>query len=257
MIVTGKNAVAEALRGGASCERLYLKKDSGDEALNGLAALAGKRGVPVSFEERDVLDRLAGGEKHRGAVLIRSGFAYSSLEDILGLAAERGEKPFVVILDEIADPQNLGAIIRTAECAGVHGVVIPERRGAGVTGTVLRQGAGAPEHVPVAKVRNVNDAVKRLKALNVFVYAAEAGGPSVFDADLTGAAAIVIGSEGKGVRRLTRELCDGTVSIPMKGRINSLNASAAAAVVIYEKVRQDALRGAETEKNSPENAGKD
>lgn len=192
--------------------------------------------MPVKTVDRKALDRAAEGAAHQGCIGYCSDYAYSDIDGILSVAEERGEKPFVIILDGIEDPHNLGGILRTGECGGVHGVIIGKNRQVAVTDTVIKVAEGAAEYIKVARVTNINDAIRELKAKNVWVYALDMGGDDIYKADLCGATALVVGAEGKGISRLTRELCDGVLSIPMRGKINSLNASVAAALGIYRKL---------------------
>ena len=238
-LIEGRNAVAEALRSGAPVDKLYIAKGETDRTLGRIAAAARKAGVVVVEADRRKLDAMSATHSHQGVIAIAAAQAYASVEDILQTAAERGEAPLLVVCDEISDPHNLGAIIRTAECAGAHGVIIPKRRSAGLTAVVAKTSAGAVSYLPVARVPNIPALLKDLKKRGVWVFGTAAGGQvPLYEADLRGPAAIVIGSEGDGMGRLVGENCDFQVSIPLKGRINSLNASAAAAVLLYEALRQ-------------------
>lgn len=238
MIIEGKNAVTEALKGGATPEKLYVQKGAGEGVIRNIIGLAKERGLKVTFVDKTVLERLSPSGRHQGVMLFQTEFAYSEVEDILNAAKEKNEPPFILLLDGLSDPHNLGSIIRTAECAGVHGIIIPKHRSVTVNDTVIKCSAGAASHVKIAKVVNINDSIRMLKQQNIYVYAADMDGKVMYSANLTGATALVIGSEGEGVKRLTKELCDGVISIPMAGKINSLNASVAAAVIMYERVRQ-------------------
>ena len=238
-LIEGRNAVAETLRSGAPIDKLYIAKGETDRTLGRIAAAARKSGVVVVEADRRKLDAMSVTHSHQGVIAIAAAQAYASVEDILQKAAERGESPLLVVCDEISDPHNLGAIIRTAECAGAHGVIIPKRRSAGLTAVVAKTSAGAVAHLPVARVANIPALLKDLKKQGIWVFGTAAGGSvALYEADLRGPAAIVIGSEGDGMGRLVGENCDFQVSIPMKGRINSLNASAAAAILLYEALRQ-------------------
>ncbi len=238
-IIEGRNAVWEALRAGTPIDKLYLAKGETDAALGHLAAAARDRGVVVVECDRRKLDAMSVTRAHQGAVAVAAVREYASVEDILAAAREKGEAPLLVVCDELSDPHNLGAVIRTAECAGAHGVVIPKRRSAGLTAVVAKTSAGAVSHIPVARVPNLPAALKDLKKQGVWVFGTAPGGATaLYDADLKGPAAVVIGSEGTGMGRLVAETCDFQVSIPMLGKLNSLNASAAAAIVLYEAVRQ-------------------
>lgn len=239
MLIEGKNPVAEALKSDATVEKLYVQKGADSGVTQAIVCAARDKRVPVTFVDKTTLDKLSQGGRHQGVVAFCTDFVYSELSDVLSYAEERNESPFIVILDELSDPHNLGSIIRTAECAGVHGIVIGKRRGVTVNDTVIKCSAGAAEHVKVAKVTNINDAIKYLQERGLYVYAADMDGKPMYSANLKGAIALVVGGEDSGVKRLTRELCDDVISIPMSGKINSLNASVAAALVIYEKVRQE------------------
>ena len=238
-IIEGRNAVTEALRAGAAIDKIYLAKGETDRTLGRIAAEARKAGIVVVEADRRKLDAMSATHSHQGVIAVAAVRAYATVEDILQRAAGRGEKPLLVVCDEISDPHNLGAIIRTAECAGAHGVVIPKRRSAGLTAVVAKTSAGAVSYLPVAKVPNIPALLKDLQKRGVWVFGTAAEGTTaLYDADLRGPAAVVIGSEGDGMSRLVRESCDFLVSIPMKGQISSLNASAAAAILLYEAVRQ-------------------
>ena len=238
-IIEGRNAVQEALRAGTPIDKIYLAKGETDRTLGRIAAQAKKSGAVVVEADRRKLDAMSVTHSHQGVIAVAAAREYASVEDILAAARERGEPPLVVVCDEISDPHNLGAIIRTAECAGAHGVIVPKRRSAGLTAVVAKTSAGAVSYLPVARVPNIPALLKELKKEGLWIFGAAAeGSASLYEADLKGAAAIVIGSEGDGMSRLARENCDFLVSIPMKGRISSLNASAAAAVLLYEAVRQ-------------------
>ena len=239
MLITGRNAVSEALKSDATAEKLYDQKGEKTGVIKNIVALAREKRIIISFVDKTALDRITQNARHQGVALIQTEYVYSTPEEIVEYANSTGRPPFIVIADEIEDPHNLGGIIRTAECAGVHGIIIGKHRSASVNDTVLRCSAGAASHVRIAKVTNVNDAIKYLKEQNIYVYCADMDGEPMYNANLKGAIALVIGGEGSGVKRLTRELADGVISIPMQGKINSLNASVAAAVVVYEKVRQD------------------
>lgn len=238
-IIEGRNAVLEALRAGRAIDKLYIARGETDRALGHIAGLARERGIAVSDCDRRKLDAMSVTKAHQGVIAVCALRSYASLDDILAVAAERGEEPFVVVCDEISDPHNLGAIIRSAECAGAHGVIIPRRRSAGLTAIVDKTSAGAAEHLPVARVPNLPAALDELKSRGVWIYGTAAEGSSpMWETDLTGSACLVIGSEGDGLGRLVREKCDFLVSIPLLGRVSSLNASAAAAVLLYEMLRQ-------------------
>lgn len=242
-VIEGRNAVIEALRAGRPIDKIYIAKGETDKTLGHIASKARERGIPVSDADRRKLDAMSLTHAHQGVIAIAALKEYCTVEDILAIAKERGEAPFIVACDELSDPHNLGAVIRTAECAGVHGIIIPRRRSAGLTSIVAKTSAGAVEHMAVARVANLSAALKGLKDKGLWIYGTAAEGTSeLWKTDLKGAVCIVIGSEGEGMSRLTSECCDYLVSIPMRGQVSSLNASAAAAVLIYEALRQ---RGAE------------
>jgi len=235
----GRNAVAEALKSGRPIDKLFLAAGDTDKALARLAALAKNAGAVVVETDRRKLDQMSVTGAHQGVIAMAAAHSYATLDEILALAEKRGEAPLVVVCDELSDPHNLGAIVRTAECAGAHGVVIPKRRSVGLTAVVGKASAGALEYLPVARVANLSAALQELKKRGLWIYGTAADGDTpLCRADLRGPAAIVIGSEGEGMGRLVAEQCDFKVSIPLKGRISSLNASAAAAVLLYEAVRQ-------------------
>ena len=238
-LIEGRNAVAEAIRAGRTIDKLYIARGDTDRNLARIAAKARERGIVVTECDRRRLDAMSVTGAHQGVIAQAAVREYSSIEDILALAAERGEDAFVIVCDEIADPHNLGAIIRTAECAGAHGVVIPKRRSAGLTAVVDKASAGAAEHMLIARVPNISAALRELKDGGLWVYGTDAGADSpLWGTDMTGPVCLVIGSEGFGMSRLVRENCDVNVSIPLRGKISSLNASAAASIMIYEVVRQ-------------------
>ena len=238
-IIEGRNAVIEALRAGTNIDKIYLARGETDAALGHIASTARAKGVVVVEADRRKLDGMSRTHAHQGVIALAAVRAYVDVEDLLALAAERGEPPLLVVCDELSDPHNLGAVIRTAECAGAHGVIIPKRRSAGLTAVVAKTSAGAVSHVPVARVANLTACLKELKEEGVWVFGTAADArQTIYQADLKGPAAIVIGSEGDGMSRLVRETCDVLLSIPMKGKLNSLNASAAAAILLYEAVRQ-------------------
>ena len=238
-LIEGRNAVIEALRAGTSIDKIYLQKGETDRTLGHIASTAREKGIVVVDADKRKLDFMSRTHAHQGVIALASVREYVSVADILNAAREKGEAPLIVVCDEISDPHNLGAIIRTAECAGAHGVIIPKRRSAGLTSVVGKTSAGAVSYVPVARVPNIAALLKELQKEGVWVFGAAAEGTTtLYDADLKGPAAIVIGSEGDGMTRLVREGCDFLVSIPMKGKISSLNASAAAAILLYEAVRQ-------------------
>ena len=238
-IIEGRNAVIEALRVGTAIDKIYLLKGETDKTLGHIASKARDAGIVVVDADKRKLDNMSRTHSHQGVIALAAVREYVSVESILENAAAKGEKPLLVVCDEISDPHNLGAILRTAECAGAHGVIIPKRRSAGLTAIVAKTSAGAVSYMPVARVANVSATLKELKKQGVWIFGTAAGGNTMlYDADLKGPCAIVIGSEGDGMTRLVAENCDFLVSIPMQGRISSLNASAAAAILLYEAVRQ-------------------
>lgn len=238
-VIEGRNAVIEALRAGENIDKIFIQKGETDKTLGHIASKARAAGIVVVDADKRKLDGMSRTHAHQGVIALAAMREYVSVEDILAKAAQKNEKPLIVVCDEISDPHNLGAIIRTAECAGAHGIVIPKRRSAGLTAVVAKTSAGAVAHMPVARVANIPSLLKDLKKQGVWVFGTAAGGnTTLYDADLKGSAAIVIGSEGDGMTRLAEENCDFLVSIPMKGKLNSLNASAAAAILLYEAVRQ-------------------
>ena len=231
-VVAGRNPVVEVLSGERDVERVFIA-DGSEGSVSKIVALAREKGVIVDFVPKEKIDSMAPGVKHQGVVAKVSEYKYAEMEDVFAKAEAAGEDPFIIILDEITDPHNLGAIIRTAECAGAHGVIIPKRRAASLTQTVALSAAGAIENMPVVQVTNLGRAIEDLKDKGVWVGAADMDGETYYEANLTGPIAIVIGNEGKGVGRLVKEKCDFVLSIPMYGKINSLNASNAAAVLMY------------------------
>ena len=240
-MLEGRNAVTEALSAGRTIDKLFVADGDTDKALARICAMAKQAGAVVVPTDRRKLDLMSATGAHQGVIAMVAAHAYASIEDILQKAADAGENPLIVICDELSDPHNLGAIIRTAECAGAHGVIIPKRRSVGLTAVVGKASAGALEYLPVARVANIAAAIDTLKKAGVWVCGTAAeGDTSLYMADLKGPAAIVIGNEGQGMSRLVSERCDFKVSIPMKGSISSLNASAAAAIMLYEAVRQRA-----------------
>lgn len=237
--VEGKNAVMEALKAGRPLDKIYIARGEQDKALRFIAQKGKAAGAVISEVDRRKLDSMSVTHAHQGVIAVAAVREYASVSDILALAREKGEAPLVVVCDEISDPHNLGAIIRTAECAGAHGVIIPKHRSAGVTAVVEKTSAGAVEHMAVARVGNLAAALKELQDAGVWIFGTAADGDrSLWEADLKGPAALVIGSEGSGMSRLTRESCDFLLSIPLRGKVSSLNASNAAAIVLYEAVRQ-------------------
>jgi 23S rRNA (guanosine2251-2'-O)-methyltransferase len=238
-IVAGKHAVMEALRSGRTLNKLWISETAQKHMVAPIISEAKKVGVIIQYVDNRKLDQSAAGINHQGVVAQVAPYTYAELDDLLEKAKAKDETPFLLLLDEIEDPHNLGSIIRTAECTGVHGVVIPKRRSAGVTATVSKISAGAAEHVPVARVTNMAQTIEALKAKGIWVAGADAAAHQfAYESDLKMPLAIVIGSEGKGIGRLVKEKCDFLIKLPMYGQLNSLNASVAAAVIMYEAVRQ-------------------
>ena len=235
----GRNALTEALKSGRTIDKVFIAAGDTDRGLQRLAAQAKEAGAVVVPVDRRKLDAMSVTHAHQGVITLAAAHEYATLADIMEEARSRGEEPLIVICDELTDPHNLGAILRSAECAGAHGVVIPKRRSVGLTAVVAKASAGAVEYMKVARVTNITAAIEELKKQGVWIYGTAAeGSVPMYQADLKGAAAIVIGNEGDGMSRLVQKSCDVTVHIPMKGRITSLNASAAATVLLYEAVRQ-------------------
>ena len=244
-LIEGRNAVTEALRAGRNIDKIYIAKGEEDKALGHIASKAREMGIVVVEADRRKLDAMSITHAHQGVIALAAMREYVSVESMLEAAAAKGEQPLLVVCDEISDPHNLGAIIRTAECAGAHGVIIPKRRSVGLTATVAKASAGAVEYMKVARVANINNAIHELKERGVWVFgAAGEGSQPMYRADLTGPAAIVIGNEGDGISQLVRKNCDMLIHIPMSGKISSLNASAAASILLYEAVRQRLNLGA-------------
>lgn len=235
--VVGRNAVRELLRNGRSVDKLYIKSGNREGSIVVLVAEAVSRKIPIVEVSQDKLDILSGGANHQGVVALAAEKQYTDIDSILAIAKERGEMPFVVIADGIEDPQNLGTLIRCAECAGAHGIIIPKRRAVGLTPTVTKSSAGAIEHMAIAKVSNLADAVDKLKKAGLWIFAAEAGGSPYYETDFNVPTAVVLGSEGFGVGRLLKEKSDFTVSIPMYGHVNSLNVATAASVILCHVAR--------------------
>ena len=234
----GRNAVIEAFRAGRTIDKLYIQDGLKDGTISTILRDAKKHDVIVNFVAKEKLDQMSSTRKHQGVIAICSAYAYAEVDDIFAAAEAKGEEPFIFILDEIEDPHNLGAIIRTANLCGAHGVIIPKRRASGLTATVVKASAGAVNYTPVAKVTNIAKTIDDLKKRGMWFACADMDGQIMYDCNLTGAIGLVIGNEGSGVSRLVKEKCDYVVSIPMKGDIDSLNASVAAGVLAYEVVRQ-------------------
>ena len=236
--IEGRNEIIEAFRAGKSIDRLFLLDGANDGALQTIKREAKKHGVRIDFVSRTRLDQLSAGGKHQGAIAYMAAYEYSSVEDILAFAEKKGEEPFIFLLDNIEDPHNLGAIIRTANVCGAHGVIIPKNRAVGLTSTVAKASAGAVNYTRVAKVTNLAKTIEELKEKGLWFVCADMDGETMYKLNLKGAIGLVIGAEGNGVGRLVKEKCDYVASIPMKGDIDSLNASVAAGVLAYEIVRQ-------------------
>lgn len=233
-LLIGRNAVTEALKSDREIDTLILMRNNNNPALSRLASMAKEKGAVVKEVDSKKLDFMCGGANHQGVAAYVAAHEYASVEDIFAYAEEKGEAPFIVVCDEIEDPHNLGAIIRTAECAGVHGVIIPKRRSASLNFTVGKTSAGALEYMRVARVSNLASTIDELKEKGCWVYGADMDGTDYKKTDFSGAVVLVIGSEGKGIGKLIRQKCDAIVSLPIKGNINSLNASVAAGILMYE-----------------------
>ena len=238
LVIYGRNAVLEAFRSGKTIDRLYVQEGVADGTLQSILRTAKKTDAIINFVSKDRLNKYAEGDKHQGVVAMAAAYNYAEVEDILNAAKEKEEPPFIIVLDDIEDPHNLGAIIRTANQAGAHGVIIPKRHAVGLTATVARTSAGAINYTPVAKVTNISRTIEELKEKGIWFACADMSGELMYNCNLTGAIGLVIGSEGSGVSRLVKEKCDFVVKIPMFGQIDSLNASVAAGVLSYEIVRQ-------------------
>lgn len=237
-IVSGRNAVKELLAGGRDIEKLYVQSGDREGSINLLIGIASERKIQIREVDRKKLDELSGGARHQGIVAIAAERNYYSVDDLLAYAEEKGEKPLLIMLDGVTDPHNLGAIIRSAECCGAHGVIIPKRRSVGLTPTVAKASAGAVEHVRVAKVTNLAQTVDELKERGLWFYLADMGGEPYYGTDMTSPTVLVMGSEGFGASRLIKEKCDFTVSIPLYGKVDSMNVSCAASVILAEIARQ-------------------
>jgi 23S rRNA (guanosine2251-2'-O)-methyltransferase len=238
-LIEGRNAVIEALKSDRTIENILVAKGDMTGSISKIVAMAREKSIVIKEVDRKKLDSMSVTGAHQGVMAIVTPYKYCSIDDILDYADKKGEKPFIVILDEIEDPHNLGSIIRTAETCGVHGIIIPKRRNVGITPTVYKTSAGAIEYMKVAKVGNINKAIDMIKERGVWVYGADMDGEGYcFQTDFSGAVALVIGSEGRGISKLTKEKCDGLVKIPMVGNITSLNASVAAGIMMYEVLKQ-------------------
>lgn len=236
--IEGRNAVLEAFRSGKCVDKLFILDGCQDGPVRTIAREARKTDTIINYVSKERLDQLSETRAHQGVIAQAAAYEYSTVDEILARAEEKGEPPFLILLDNVEDPHNLGAIIRTANLVGAHGVIIPKRRAVGLTSTVAKTSAGAINYTPVAKVTNIVRTIEELKEKGIWFVCADMGGEIMYDLDLTGPMGLVIGNEGEGVSRLVREACDFTASIPMKGDIDSLNASVAAGVLAYEIVRQ-------------------
>lgn len=237
-MTVGRNAVKELLASGHDIDKIFVQNGEREGSINLLIGQAKERKITIVEVERVKLDEMTGHAAHQGIVAMAAERDYSTVEDILAYAEEKGEKPFIVLCDGVEDPHNLGAIIRSAECCGVHGIIIPKRRSVGLTSVVGKSSAGAIEHMRIAKVTNLSQTIDELKERGIWFYAADMGGEPAYKTDLKGAIGIVLGSEGEGISRLVKEKCDFTVSIPLYGNVNSMNVSCAGAVLFYEAAKQ-------------------
>ncbi|MHB1653555.1 MAG: 23S rRNA (guanosine(2251)-2'-O)-methyltransferase RlmB [Desulfitobacteriaceae bacterium] len=237
-MIFGRNAVWELLKGGKPLNKVLFQTEAKGERNQDMVSVLRERGIPYQFADRQTLDRLTDRQKHQGVLAYVAAREYAEVEDILALARIKGEEPFVLVLDEVEDPHNLGALLRTVDAVGAHGVIIPKRRSVALTGIVAKTSAGAVEHVLVARVGNLVQTLKELKEAGCWVSGADAGGKDAFRTELTGPRVLVIGGEGKGIGRLIRETCDELISLPMSGKITSLNASVAGSILLYEILRQ-------------------
>lgn len=240
-VIYGRNAVRELLKKNAEIDKIFVIRSERSGSLGYLIALAEEKRIPVLEADKTKLDKMADGGVHQGICAVASSISYVDVDDILNIASEKGQSPFIVIADGIEDPHNLGAIIRTCECAGVHGLIIPKRRCATVNGTAVKASAGAASYLPIAKVTNLASTVDELKKQGLWIYSADFGGQNYFECDFSGGVCVVLGAEGKGVSQLLKSKCDFTVSIPMLGNVNSLNVSCAAAVILNEVTKQKYL----------------
>lgn len=237
--IEGRNPVMEALRSERGIDKILIAKGAEQGSIQKIIGLAKDKGIPIQYVERQKIDQLSESHAHQGVLAYVAAYEYVDVENILERAQKKGEDPFIIILDEITDPHNLGSVIRTANAAGAHGIIIPKRRSVGLTAVVAKTSAGALEYVPVAKVSNIAQTIDNLKHRGIWIIGADMDGPQTYyKANLTGKIALVIGSEGKGIGRLIKEKCDFLVHIPMKGEVGSLNASVAASIMIYEVMKQ-------------------
>lgn len=241
-VIEGRNVVLEAFRSGRTIDRLFVQDGLNDGPVRTIVREAKKQKVMIDFVSRERLDEMSKTGHHQGVIAYTAAYSYASIDDMFALAESRGEDPFLILLDEVEDPHNIGAIIRTAEVAGAHGVILPQRRSPGLTATVAKASAGALNFLPVAKVTNLNHTIEDLKKRGMWFVCADMGGTPMYDLNLTGPIGLVIGNEGSGVSTLVEKNCDMVASIPMKGQIDSLNASVACGVLTYEVVRQRMLK---------------
>lgn len=238
-IIEGRNAVIEALKSDKTIEKIMIAKGELEGSVKIIISLAKEKGIVINEIDRKKLDSISQTKSHQGVIAFTTPYQYCAVEDIIRYAKEKGEDPFIVILDELEDPHNFGSILRTAEVCGAHGVIIPKRRNVGVTPTVYKTSAGAAEHMKISKVTNINNVIDKLKEKGIWIYGADmCGNDYCFDANLSGSIALVIGSEGRGISKLTKSKCDVLVKIPMLGKITSLNASVAGGILMYEILKQ-------------------
>lgn len=238
MKIEGKNPVKEAINSGITINKLMVQNDLKDSLSNEIIAIAKQKRIRIDFVKKEALDKKSETKRHQGFICETTEYKYCDIDEILNYAKEKGENPFIVVLDGLEDPHNFGAIIRTCECAGVHGIIIGEHRCVSVNETVLKTSTGAIMNMKIAKVTNINNAIEYLKQNDVWVFGLETGGQEIYKTNLSGSIAIVVGSEGNGISRLTRQKCDEIISLPLKGKINSLNASVATGIAVYEALRQ-------------------
>lgn len=238
MKAEGKNPVKELLTSGATIEKITIVNGTTDPEIRMLQKQAREKGVKVEFVDKKIMDKISETGHHQGIIATHTDYEYANLDDVISKSRNEGKDILFVVLDEVLDPHNLGSVVRVAECAGATGVIIPARRSATVNETVIRTSAGATAYVPIIKVSNLNQTIEELKKQNIWVYAADMDGETMYKTNLTGDIALVVGGEGTGVKRLTKELCDSVIAIPMFGKVNSLNASVSAGIVLYEAVRQ-------------------
>ncbi|KUO68103.1 MAG: RNA methyltransferase [Clostridia bacterium BRH_c25] len=237
-LIEGRNPVLEALKSGREIDKLFVQKNVGEGSIRQIIAIAREKKILIKEVDKAKLDGLSSTRNHQGVIASAALYKYYEVDDMLNAAKEKGEDPFIIILDEITDNNNLGSVLRTADAAGVHGVIIPKRRAVSLTPAVAKISAGAIEYVPVAKVTNLNQTMEYLKKAGLWIVGAEMGGETYYSKDMTGPVALVIGSEGEGLGRLIKENCDFLVSIPMKGKISSLNAAVSAAIILFEIQKQ-------------------